>query len=342
MPTYVLEGTGRAVFPRKPVVVSLTVSGSASGADMHALVDGVADSRAVRPTPGLMVLPRIDALTILRITPAGVGGEFAPGTSLHLSLTVEDRSDPDPDRAVIGPIDVSGESHVDVASLDSALDGIAVSALRSEPDLDLGPVGNIARSVTRLELGVDQLPESVQVDLDVAVDCSASMLAALADGSIEEVCNMVAGIATVAAPQRIPRICMVGDSPRWIEVDSLSNLGPTVVRELSQALLVSGFRSSSIPRGDQRGTTTTFVITDGVPADATRDLTDQHFVAIMSDSDNVDSDWADAVTVVHPPPGGTSAVVHLTASRDALAATVRSLVSKAVPNGVGGTRAVAR
>ncbi|MFY2786884.1 hypothetical protein [Rhodococcus sp. MALMAid1271] len=208
--------------------------------------------------------------------------------------------------------------------------------------MDLGPVGNISRSVTRLALGVDQLPESVQVGLDIAVDSSASMLAALRDGSIEEVCNIIAGIATVVSPQKNPRICMVGDTPRWIEVESLRDLGSTVVHELHQALLVAGFRSSSVPNSGRPGATSTFVITDGVPADTSYGPANQHFVAIMSETESIDPRWADDITVVQPPSAGIRAAVHLSSSRESLAVTVRSLVRSAVPNGVGGAQAVVR
>ncbi|NMN95066.1 hypothetical protein [Antrihabitans stalactiti] len=337
MPTYVLEGAGRAVFPRRPIVVSMTVVGPVASATIRALVNGVDDSRVVRPTPGLLVLPRVDAPTVLRLMPAGPA-EFPPDTTVHLTLAVEDRSDPDPDRAVLGPIDVSGLTHIDVAALESVGEGISVAALRGGREIELGPVANQARVATRAVLGVDQLPEHAQADIAIAVDMSASMLPAFADGSVAAVVDVISGIASVVAPHRRIRLCLADASPRWLEIEDLATASAVVTAEVVNVVLVSGFQSAAVSQLDgSAADMVTFILTDAVPADSnglaydTRDS--RHIVTIQTPFDGQEA--MPNVTIVAPPPPGASALERLVRDRDAVNAAVRSMLNATTLGGRG-------
>ncbi len=344
MPTYVLEGAGRAVFPQRPVVLTLSVSGAATTAVMRAMIGSDEDRRAVRPTAGLMILPRIDSPTVLRLFPA-IGNEFPYGTTIHLSVAVEDRSDPDPDLAVIGPLDVSGESQVDVASLELSGAGVVISAMRSGADVELGSIASQARIASRAVLGLDQLPERLQFPITVVIDPSASMLLAVQDFSLAVLCDVIAGISSVVSPHEPPRVCFHGPTVRWVDYPSLAEFGKTVHSELSSSYLVAGFRGSigADLRGPADGLT--FIVSDAVPADdpALGTTSDgRHLVVIASPAavGAIATQHPNA-TVVPPPLTGT-AVDQAAANKDFVTGIVRSLLAGRLVAGRGMDAAVPR
>ncbi|MGU3291490.1 hypothetical protein [Williamsia sp. M5A3_1d] len=270
MPTYVLEGSGRAVFATRPLVASMTVTGASGDVKLEVIPTGDARVDVVRPTPTLAILPRIVTPVVLRLVPAPGIAEFPLGTEVHLALTVEDRSnaDPDPDRAVLGPIAVGGEKKLDVVTIEPSPEGLVIAALRAAPDVDLGEVGNRARSEARALAGVDQLPEADQVDLRIAVDPSVSMLPVMNSGLLAAACDVVVGVAAVVSPRSTPRFCIATGSPGWIETDSPADVPGAVVAALRRSPMAVGFASASVavPR-DTRKSSFIVVISDAVPAD---------------------------------------------------------------------------
>jgi hypothetical protein len=311
---------------------------------MRAMIGTTEDPRTVRPTAGLMILPRVESPTVLRVSPA-IGTEFPYGTTIHVSVAVEDRSDPDPDLAVIGPLDVSGESQVDVASLESSGTGVLISAMRSGADVELGPVATQARIAARSVLGFDQLPERMQFPITVVIDPSASMLPAVQDWSLAAVCDIIAGIASVASPHEPPRVCFHGPAVRWVDYPSLAEFGATVHSQFSSSYLVAGFRSPTGADLRNPADSLTFIVSDAVPAvdpDLGISSDGRHLIVIAAPQSVGEIPTQHPTATVVPPPRTGTAIDHAAANKQFVDSTVRSLLAGRLMAGHGMDSAMPR
>lgn len=337
VPTYVLEGDGVAHLPQRPVTVTLQVVGNRSQVQLRAMLDGGDDPAAVRPVPGMMVLPRIAGPTVLRVVPAPGDAVFPPATTVHVALTAGSRGDVDPDRAVLTPVDVSGLGHADLVSVSGTGDRLVVAAVKTAVDEPLDAVAAAARTAARGVLGVDQLPPAEQVAVAVVLDTSASMVGPTADGSVRAVVDLLVGLAQVIGGAAQFRVGLLGREVTWLPRTAAKDWGRAADAAVRAHSLTVGFRSAGdgltglAPGGNLVG----YVITDAVPTDVdlltTHGLVDgeaRHLVALAPHS-GVPS-VSLPLTVVEPPPAGVDAGARLLDRPAELAGIVRSLVVGAI------------
>lgn len=291
MPTYVLDGTGRAHLPRRPIMVMTSVEGQFGSAQVQA-VSAVEGSIGVHPNPELTIVPRVDSPVVLRIVPANGLHEFPAGTVVHVVLQVDGPAGQEPERAALRPLDVSGQSTLNIATLTPEGNGIVVSATRTGPEEQLGELAHQARVQARTLLGVDRVPEQFQVNMVVAVDASASMRSSVACGDVEAVLEVLTGLSTVIAPDLDLRVCSVGSGVSWAPATEIANTARGAVEFLDAQPAVVGFRSAATALAGiyPSGNTVTYLVTDGVPAD----------VAALTAVDEIDGEARHLVTLVDP------------------------------------------
>lgn len=333
VPTYVLDGDGVAELPLRPVTVALQVVGTQSPVQLQALGEAGEDGSAVRPVPGMMVLPRVSAPTLVRVVPAPGSALFPPGTTVHVSLSAGARGDVDPDRAVLTPVDVSGLSHADLVTVDRAGERVSVTAVKTAVDEPLGALGAAARTAARGVLGVDQLPPAERVDLLVVVDTSASMVGPTADGSLRAAVEVLAGLSQVVSGGREVRVGTLGPDVSWLPAVPAREWGTAVQAAVRAHPLTVGFRSvvpglaGLAPTRNVVG----YVLTDAVPGDvaALRAAGEvegeaRHLVTLAPRSGTAAAGLPQ--TALDPPPAGTDAGERLLGRPDELAQVVRSLL----------------
>lgn len=264
MPVYVLDGSGRVSLPRRALAVTADAAGVA--VQLQASRDGVLDHTAVHPAPGLMILPRLAGRTDISAVPGQGLTSFPQGTILRVVIGTDSHSDPDPDRAELTPIDVSGLQFVELASIHAGAERIEVSAHKTKVDEQLGPLANQARSLARGVLRQDELADTRKVRLEVNIDSTISMLGSINDGSIKAVVDLLAGIAAVVSADPID-ISLLGYSPQRLAPAAPLEVSTLLQAELDRMPLGVGFRSvgpSPVPGGADRWVLT---ISDSVPAD---------------------------------------------------------------------------
>lgn len=330
MPAYVLGGSGRVELPRR--VLAVTVEAAGVCVDVQAV--GAADSLAVHPRPGLMILPRVDRPTEIVALPGAGIATFPQGTVLQVTIGVDSAQDPDPDRAELKPIDVSGLHRAELATIAPVDDRLEVSARKTEADVALSPLAARARSAARSLLRVDQLPAGERVAIDIDVDTTISMLGRIEDGSVKAVVDILAGISTVVGDDDALQINLVGRSvvpvPLSGPAGGVADAADRLQAELDRASLGLGFDSTQGWR-EQRGVRhVVFTVTDAVPADYALALAMEgahivhHLVALTPTlSGRVPS--GAAVTVVPPPGCGTADA--LSTSPSELSRVVESLLA---------------
>lgn len=290
MPTYVLEGGTSITLPAKPVTVRL--HSQADPVRLTALVDG-AEIQVIMPMPGHLVVPRVEAPTTIRITPAGAGQRFGGGAVLDLMVGHDARSELDPDRGVLNNLDVSGLTQRDILLLEPEgaddQSRIRVTVLGpAAAEAPLPPGASVARDAARELLGTDHIPASAAVNAVVAVDVSASMAAAVADGTVAAAVEIVAGVhRVIGKPGDSLRACLIGRRPRWLAPAAPESLAAGVRQECGNLDLVTGFRSAAALQSPGGGADTiTWLITDGVPADidALIGREDVHLIMVVPNS----------------------------------------------------------
>lgn len=271
MPTYVLEGGKSITLPNHPVSIRLQ-----SGAHVVRLEATAASGpvQAISPTAGLMVVPKVTEPVTIRTVP-GSGERFGPGSVLDLMVGYESRQDLDPDRGVLSGVDVSGLRHRDILVLEPDEGRIRVTVLGPPAaEAPLPPVAERARDAARELLGTDQLPPSEAVTSVVAVDLSASMRALLADGTLAQVLDIIAGVHRVVgrAEDGQLRAAVVTDTARWMAPVPPEKFATAVTEHCGDPSLATGFRAATVldvPGLDaDPARVRRWVITDGVPADA--------------------------------------------------------------------------
>jgi len=201
MAIYLLEGTSSARLPRRPLMVSLSVGGNRTGVRLTARVEesGSTPAGLVQPSPGTLILPRVDQGIVISAVPEQGRPEFENGTVLHVSVGPDRNADLDADIAQLSPRDVSGLSSIELAVLSpAAADLIQVTTRLVERERQLPPVAARARVACRGALGVDRLPPAQQVPVSCVLDASASIATFMDNGAVAAAAQIVAGIAAVA------------------------------------------------------------------------------------------------------------------------------------------------
>ncbi|ETZ98475.1 hypothetical protein I547_6374 [Mycobacterium kansasii 824] len=188
MPIYLMSERTRSVtIPGQALALSITGSVADAVLNIHA----AADQPVVRSSSHRSVLPIVMGPLVVSVQPAR-GDFFGPDTVVQLGIGPDTADAVDPVQVVFEPVDVSGDSDVELATLTPAGTRIeiAVSALA---DRSLNPLGTAARAAARKVVGRRSEPSSHAVV--IAVDASASMRSAFSDGSVSAAADIVVGVA---------------------------------------------------------------------------------------------------------------------------------------------------
>jgi hypothetical protein len=292
MPIYVLGARTRSVaIPNQ--ALALAISGSVQDVALH--IRAAADQPVVRSSAHLTVLPTVTGPLTVSVEPVG-DGSFGPNTVIHLSIGPDAPGDVDPVQVVFDPIDVAGDSGVELATLTPAGTRIevAVSAVADRP---LSRLGTAARVAARSVIGRRSEPSAGTVL--IAVDTSASMRSAFADGSVPAAVDIVVGIADAAGITDVSAV-LVGEYRTPVLTASAATLADAV--RSAQPRWCAGARWSTVTADGAR----TVVCTD-FPTMAVR----QRFpvLAIATDP-GLAADCA----VLHPPRPGVDAAAAVLAA----------------------------
>jgi hypothetical protein len=306
MPIYVLGArTRRVAIPYQ--ALALSISGSVADAALH--IRAGADQPVVRSSAHLTVLPIVTGPLTISVEPVG-DGAFSPNAVIHLSIGPDAPGGVDPVQVVFDPIDVSGDSGVELATLTPVGTRIevAVSAVADRP---LSRLGTAARVAARGVIGRRSEPSGGAVL--IAVDTSASMRSAFADGSVPAAVDIVVGIADAVGVADVSAV-LVGEHRTPVLTASAATLADAV--RSAQPRWCAGARWSAVTADDAR----TVVCTD-FPTMAVR----QRFpvLAIATDP-RLKADCA----VLHPPRAGADPAAELLAAPAVLEQIAVSLVRR--------------
>ncbi|QKT08154.1 hypothetical protein HUN08_13855 [Gordonia sp. X0973] len=202
MATYVLDGKSAATLARRPLAVSLAVSGAPNPHGVRLVARTRAGGPAagvVETSPALLILPRVAEEVVIAAVPAG-SELFASGTTVHVSIGPDGTADYEADIAQLTPRDVSGLGFIELASIaPGAGDTLSVTTRLTVPDGTLPPVAAAARIATRGVIRADRVPESQARPVRLLVDTSASMAAHFSSGMVAAAADIVAGMGAVVA-----------------------------------------------------------------------------------------------------------------------------------------------
>lgn len=243
MVTYVLDGKSRAHLPRRPLTVSMAIAGEPRSAALAARRDGAVAAEAIIHSPVLLILPRVQAETLIVAVPGQGRSTFPAGTTIHVSIAVDSAQETDPDRAQLTARDVSGLSYLELATVAPDGDRIAVTTRLDDPEVALEPLAARARAAARTVLGVDQVPDECQTGIDVRIDTSLSMLSVVRDGSVRAVMDIVAGISSVISADEVPSVSLSGKGDVNVPVSALTELATQTHEALTSAKFGVGFGS---------------------------------------------------------------------------------------------------
>lgn len=329
MPTYVLEGGSSATLPARPL--TLRVQGAAQGdIRLEARRDGEPDPTALSPMPGMLVLTRVTAPIEIRVIPVRER-TFPSSTVVSLSATIEMHGDPDPERAVMQGVDLSGLSERELLRVEPAGGAVRLTALGVVVDAPLPPLAARARDLARELLGVERVSGADASALVIRVDGSASLRPLVADGSVGAALEVVVGVSRVTSAER-PVTAEIGSTRlRTVVAESVAALPRAVHDALTELPLQTGFRAGG---GAGAGEPTTIcVVSDGVPADLPRSQPVALAVIAAPSAREVLAPRAPATTGWIPVGewGAESAYPLLMADEAALRATVRGLLQAILP-----------
>jgi hypothetical protein len=173
------------------------------------------------------VLPLIDGFVVV-VPPPGNDSGFPQGTVLQAIVAVDTTNAVDPDRAELTPLDVSGLHHVELATITPADDRLVVRARKTAVDVPLNELGARARSAARGVLGVDRLPESRQVRVEVDIDTTMSMLPLIENGTVRDVVDLLTGIAAVVGRREELHVNLIGHRVTTLPIEELRRAADTV------------------------------------------------------------------------------------------------------------------
>jgi hypothetical protein len=305
MTTIRLGGRGRqdVLIATGPKKATVTASGGAQVRLLDAAEEGAASDRTHNPAH--LRLPRLASATTLRVEPES-GGAFPSGTTV--TVWVRPESDGAGDAVVIGPVPVAGLTRHDVARLEPVDGGVRVSAFKVAADEELGELAGAARAHTRLTIGTDRIAPDRARDVMLAVDVSASMGRAVADGSLHAVVAVLTGIAAVVGRSDVPAVCLLTEPPEWVLPGPSAELPDRVLARIGECGLGIGFRPPDAGWGG-------YLITDAAPPGSVEPSC--HLVVLGPDGPG---------TCLPSPPQWRTAGEHLLTVPGALAALVDSLL----------------
>jgi hypothetical protein len=306
MPIYVVGAHNpRVQIPHQPLTVS--ISGSVGVAAL--LVSADHDQPVMRPNPHLAVLPRLSGTVSIGVKPATGVGVFAQGTVVNLAIGHDSATDLDPVQVVFDPVDVAGDTEVELAVLTPLVAGIEVVAA-ALPDIPLGPLASAARTSARKVVGRGARASHGAVVL--AIDASASMRPVFADGSVAAVADIIVGVTDAVGVSDVTAV-LVGETATPVP----SPGGPAGLAEAlstTRPRWCAGARWSRLTETEARTIVCSDFPTTAIPP---------HYPVLAVSSDpRLDS----ARVRMTPPRSGTQAMADLLAQPAVLDALTRSLV----------------
>jgi hypothetical protein len=220
MPIYVVGARNlRVQIPRQPLTVS--VSGAVAGTAL--LVRAPDGQPVLRPNQHTAVLPRLDGPVSIALSPTTGMAAFARGTVVNLAIGHDSAVDLDPVQVVFDPVDVGGDTMVELAVLTPAGAGIEVTAA-ALPDTTLSPLASAARTSARTMVGRGTRASRGAARL--AIDVSASMRPTFTDGSVAALTDIVVGVADALGIGDLTAV-LVGDTVTTLQ----SPRGPSTLAE---------------------------------------------------------------------------------------------------------------
>ena len=328
MPTYVLEGGSSVTLPAKPLTLRVQ-GGGAAEIRLEAWRDGHLDDTALSPMPGMLVLPRVTAGVEIRVVPLRQR-TFASATVIALAATIEVHGDPDPERAVMQGVDLSGLAQRDLLNITPDPTGLRLTALGVVVDVPLPPLAARARDIARELLGTERVDADDARALLLRVDASASMRPHVLDGSVGAALEVLIGVTRVTSADE-PVTAEVGVlAPQAVPADTVADV-PRAVHETIVGLpLLTGFRSATPLSGHQRGALLC-VLSDGVPADLPSDSPAALVVIATPSAREVLTSRAPDATGWIPVGATQSAYAILTENEPALRETVWGILRALLP-----------
>ncbi|KZS63004.1 hypothetical protein [Mycobacterium ostraviense] len=289
MPIYLMSERTRSVtIPSQALALSITGSVAEAVLNVHA----AADQPVVRSSSHRSVLPIVIGPLVVSVQPAR-GDFFGPDTVVQLTIGPDTADAVDPVQVVFEPVDVSGDSDVELATLTPAGTRIeiAVSAVADRP---LNPLGTAARAAARKVVGRRSEPSSHPVV--IAVDASASMRSAFSDGSVSAAADIVVGVADAVGITDVSAV-LVAEKPVPVPTEPAGTLAGSLRN--AEPRWSAGARWSAIAGNGGR----TVVCTD-FPTQILR----QRFPVIAISTDpRLETDCA----VLRPPRPGVDAVAEV-------------------------------
>ena len=262
MAMYLLKGGEQVALQTRPLIIRLQSAGGSSIFRLKATVP--VGEPIVVERQGMLVLPRIQQPTTVRILPTAEGQSFPPNSVLT-AVIGPDGGNPDADYAQVS-LDVSGLPQEDLVLCEPQGPTIKVTSLSIPHGTKLPPQAELARDVARELLGVAFDPHHA-VDIVVGIDCSPSMRSYLADGAIEAALHTFAGMASVIDPNHEVEAVLCGRITTRLRSQPIDKFAVQTVAEVKRQPLVTGCRSSALRTGAK---SLTYLVTDGVPADLRR------------------------------------------------------------------------
>lgn len=325
MATYLLDGNGTAHLPRRPLSVSVSVSGRHRGGVRLTARLGRGDEAPVRVnSPVMIIVPRVDEEIIISAVPDSGRAQFDEDTVLHVTIGPDSHSDPDADYAQLAPREVSGLTTIELASIAPAgLEQISVTTRLAVADTALTPLASRARVACRGALGVDALPPQHQVDVHCIVDSSTSMAALVAGGSVGAAVDIVAGIAAVTADHNPVRVVFADPHATEMPAASLADIAKRLEASITGAGFGVGADVDAALRRVSGATNFTIVITDALPQHHTTPTT----VSWMVIGSTSQRPAVFAGTVFEPPPAGVEARTYYDSNPHLIDRAVAELVA---------------
>lgn len=278
MVTYLLNGGEQVGLPTRPLVVRLQ-AGNPTGE--HRLVASVPEGQPLAVVrQGMIVLPRINQATTVRLFPA-LGLELFPPQSLLTVVVGPDGADPDADYLSLA-VDVSGLPQRELVLIEPAGSTLQVTALGRRLDLELSPHAEAARDMARELLGVPFVPSTQAVDIRIGVDTSPSMRAYATDGTLQAVLETMAGVASVIDPDGELEAVLCGRVATRLAAVPVDRFGAVTTAAAVAQPLVTGCRSVTVDT--DRPDTITYLVSDGVPADLFRRHDDPPHLVVVGDA----------------------------------------------------------
>jgi hypothetical protein len=305
MPIYVLGPRNRSVeIPNQALTVS--VSGSVRGASL--VIHASDDQATMQPNSHLAVLPRVSGPVSVTVVPAAGASLFAAGTQVSLAIGHDAATDLDPVQVLFDPVDVTGDSAVELARLTPDGAGVLVSAAAGV-DTPMSPLGSAARTSARRAL--DSRRRAGRGPVLVALDTSASMWPTFAGGGAAAAVDVIVGVAAAVGINDVSAV-FIGEEPVPVNCGTAAHLAAAVSQATPQ--WSAGARWSRLSHSSGR----TVVCTDFPNL-----ITLQRFV-VMAFSDNPLLDKR--CVRMSPPRHGLQSDVELLADSSELDRITSSLV----------------